>query len=77
MRKTSEEFNSDVVIENIAFLCKDPDLKELLYWETINNYLEKAEPKQLQEVLWNLVKHLLRCRAFEDARIRRNYWQTM
>jgi len=75
MRKTREEFNSDTVIKNIAFLCKEPDLKELPYWETINNYLKKLEPKQLQEVLWNLVKHLLRCRAFENARIRGKYWQ--
>lgn len=29
MRKTSQEFNSDIVIENIAFLCKESDLKEL------------------------------------------------
>ena len=41
MRKTSEEFNSDTVIENIAFLCKEPELVELLYWETINDYLKK------------------------------------
>lgn len=77
MRKTSEEFNSDVVIENIAFLCKEPELVELPYWETINNYLKKVEPKELQEVLWNLVRHLLRCRAFEDARVQGKYWQIL
>ncbi len=65
MRKTSEEFNSDVVIEKIAFLCKEPELVELPYWETINDYLKKVEPKELQEVIWNLVKYLLRCRGLK------------
>lgn len=74
MRKTSEEFNSDIMIENIGYLCGQ-ELIELPYWETINNYLEKTDPEELQGIVNELVRHLIRCKAFNDARIRGKYWQ--
>jgi len=76
MRKTSEEFNSQIVIENIGYLCGE-DLKELPYWETVNNYLERVKPEELQNTLCALVKRLIRSRAFESARIRGRYWQIL
>ena len=37
MRKTSEELNSDTVIENVWELCgESPTVNEIPYWETIN-----------------------------------------
>lgn len=77
MRKTSEEFNSEVVIQNIGNLCGNPDLEELPYWETINQYLKRLDPNGLQTVVCQLTRHLLRIRAFEDARIRGKYWQVI
>lgn len=76
MRKTSEEFNSDIIIENIWELCaEEGEVCELPYWETINRYLEKLDPGYLQEVIWKLVYRLLRGRAFQGMRIRNKYWQ--
>ena len=78
MRKTSEEFNSDIVIENIWELCAEKEtVHELPYWETINRYLEKLDPEYLQEVIWKLVYRLLRSKAFNRARIRDKYWQVI
>lgn len=78
MRKTSEEFNSDNVIENIWGLCgEEAVIQELPYWETINRYLEKLDPEGLQEILCKLVNRLLRGKAFQDARIRGKYWQVI
>ncbi len=74
MRKTSEEFNSSTVIENIGFLCRE-ELEELPYWETINKYLEKIDPEELQGIVCQMVRKLIRSRAFEKARIRGKYWQ--
>lgn len=35
MRKTSEEFNSEIIINNIWTLCgEEPAVDELPYWET-------------------------------------------
>ena len=53
------------------------ELEELPYWETINLYLEKVADQELQEMICKLVKHLLRSRAFESARIRGRYWQVI
>ena len=74
MRKSSEEFNSDKVIQNIGYLC-DEELEELPYWKTINNYLKRLEADELQKVIIELVKKLIRSRAFEEGRIWKKYWQ--
>ena len=73
MRKASEEFNSSMVIKNIGQMCHE-ELEELPYWETINNYLERVEPAELQTVVQKMVNHLIRCRRFEEARIQDKYW---
>ncbi len=78
MRKTSEEFNSDIVIENIWGICREePAGQELPYWETINRYLEKLDPGGLQEIVCRLVYRLLRSKAFNGARIRGKHWQVI
>lgn len=77
MRKTSQEFNSDTVIENIGYLCGKPELSELPYWETINDYLKELDSGQLQGVVCGLVRHLIRSRVFEGSRIRGRYWQVI
>lgn len=74
MRSTSGEFNDETVIENIGVLCGE-ELRELPYWETINNYLKRFSSDELQKVVCRLVYRLIRSRAFEDARIRGKYWQ--
>ena len=68
MRKASEELNKEEVIAYMWYVCVI-ELEELPYWETINLYLEKVPDQELQEMICKLVKHLLRSRAFESARI--------
>jgi len=78
MRKTSQKFNSDIVIQNIWELCgDDKPVDELPYWETVNKYLEKLEPQELQDIIHKLIRRLLRSRAFEEAGIRKKYWQVV
>lgn len=77
MRKTSEEFNSDTMVENIWMLSGEEPADEIPYWETINRYLEKVEPEGLQEILHQLCRRLLRSRAFDNMRIRGKYWQVI
>lgn len=75
IRKTSEEFNSERVIGNIRYLCNEKELSELPYWETINHFLKRLEPEELQSIICQLVRHLIRSHAFDDGRIRGRYWQ--
>ena len=78
MRKTSEEFHSEIIINNIWTLCgEEPTVDELPYWETINRYLERIEPEKLQDIITCLCHRLLRSRAFENMRIRGKYWQVI
>ena len=78
MRKTSEEFNSDIMIENIRVLCgMDTADARIPYWETINRYLKNVDPEGLQDILCRLCSRLIRSRAFESARIRGKYWQVI
>ena len=74
MRKASEEFNTKTAIENIGKLCHQ-ELEELPYWETINNYLKRIDPEELQKIVHKLVYGLIRSRAFEGSRIQNKYWQ--
>ena len=76
MRKASAELNCTVAIENIGTLCGE-ELEELPYWETINQYLERIKPEELQHIVCKLVKQLIRSKAFENARIREKYWQIL
>ena len=78
MRKTSQKFNTDAVIQNIWEICSEEmTTDEIPYWETINKYLEKLNPSELQDVICRLVYRLLRSRVFEAARIRDKYWQVI
>ncbi len=79
MRKTSEEFNSDTAIENLWTLCgeKTPAVEELPYWETVNRYLKGLDFGQLQKIVCQLCRRLLRSRSFEGNRIRGKYWQVL
>ena len=78
MRKTSQKFNSDAVIQNIWELRGETEhTDEIPYWETINKYLGRLDPKELQDVIFRLVFRLARSRAFAGARIRNKYWQAI
>lgn len=76
MRKASAELNFSTAIENIGTLCGQK-LEELPYWETINQYLERVNPQDLQNIINKIIWNLLRSRAFEQARINGKYWQVI
>ena len=76
MRKASAELNFRIAIENVGTLCGQK-LEELPYWETINQYLERVNPQDLQDIINKIVWKLLRSRAFEQARINGEYWQVI
>ena len=70
-------YESHVLLNTRILFCGRPELPELPYWETINVYLKRLDPGQLQGVVCVLVRRLLRSRVFEDSRIRGRYWQVI
>ncbi len=52
MRKTSEEFNSEIMIKNVWMLCKEePIVDELPYWETIWKKVKQSLEQKHRKLL--------------------------
>jgi hypothetical protein len=78
MRKTTEQLHRVVCFKNISkILGLEEELSELPHWKTINDYLEKLQPSELEEVIPQLVNRITRMRTFENSRIRNKYWQVI
>lgn len=78
MRGISTTLNRTVCISNIGrILGLDKDLNELPHWKTINDYLEKLNPKELEKIIPQLVYRITRMRSFENSRIRGKYWHVV
>jgi hypothetical protein len=78
MRGVTESLNRTTCINNMSWMLDlGVDLTELPYWETINNYLKKFDPEELEQVISKLVYRLTRMRSFENSRIRDKYWHVL
>ena len=55
MRKTSEEFNSEIMIKNVWTLCKEEAVvDELPYWETCKKGKKKGNAEIIRKEFWFL-----------------------
>ena len=77
MRGISNALNLTICFNNIGRILDHEELNELPHWETINDYLKKLEPKELEDIIPKLVYRLTRMRSFENSRIRNKYWQVV
>jgi hypothetical protein len=77
MRKITAGFNNSNCINNIGVLLDEQKLKELPYWETINDYLKLFDETELEGVIAKIVNRLIRMKSFYDSRIRGKYWQIL
>ena len=76
MRGMSEELNRTVFFQNLSrILGLEDELTEIPHWKTINDYLERLNPTELEEIIPKLIHSLTRMRAFEKSRIRNKFWQ--
>jgi len=75
MRNMSSELSNTKAIANIAIMLGYDGLPELPHWSTINNCLERMDPKELENVIYEIVYRLIRSKAFNASRIRDKYWQ--
>ena len=75
MRKMTEEFNKNGCIENVRQILGLEVLEDLPHWSSINDYLERLQPEELESIQPKLCNRLIRMRSFENSRIRNKYWQ--
>ena len=61
---SSDEFNTDACIQNISTICHT-ELKELPYWETIQDVFVNISIDELRKIQKYIVKALIRSKMFD------------
>ena len=74
MRETTEKFNTEETIENIANLL-EIKLEEIPHYDTINNVFEKLEIEELRKIQKYMVNRLIRSKMFNKYRFKDKYFQ--
>lgn len=64
---SSDYFNSDDCIKNLSRICEQ-DIKELPYWETIQDVFINIKTDELRDIQKYIVKSLLRSKMFDKFR---------
>lgn len=73
MHSMTYEFNDAQVARNLMHFMGETEKDYLPHGVTLNEYLEKADPKGLQEIQQKLVYDLIRRKTFNEARFMRKW----
>lgn len=74
MNKMSRDFNTEESINNIAKSLGIDTLEEIPHYDTINNFLEKLDIKQIESIRDYMIRELLKKRSLENWRLNDKYW---
>lgn len=74
MRYMTDQLNKDECIHNFRKILGIPDLEELPHHDTINDFLSRLDPAELEKIRTYMIKALLTKRCFDDYRINGKYW---
>ena len=74
MRETTEKFNTDETIKNIANLL-EMELEEIPHYDTINNVFKKLDIAELRKIQKYMVNRLIRSKMFDKYRFKDKYFQ--
>ncbi len=72
MQQMTSAFNTDHCIRNISDFIGNEN-EELPHYVTLNDYLKKLDPKELQKVRKDLLYHLIRMKSFDEARFQKKW----
>src|SRR5699024_5280131 len=74
MRNMTNQLNKDECIHNFQKILGCNELEELPHYDTINDFLSKLDPTELEKIRTYMIKQLLAKRCFDDYRINGKYW---
>jgi hypothetical protein len=74
MKKMTIEFNKDECINNVAQTLGYEDLVELPHHDTINNFLKRLNPIELEKIRDYMIRELFKKRCLEQYRLLDKYW---
>ena len=61
-----------IVGEEVA--VRSVSVETTLYGQTLNNFLSQFDASFLDEVLWSIIRKLIRCKTFYPHRLLKHYW---
>lgn len=73
MQAMTREFNTDKVVENLYYLIGGSIKEYLPHHVTLNEYLEKLEPAELEKILMDIVYRMIRRKTFDDAKVLKHW----
>lgn len=73
MQAMTREFNTDKVVENLYYLIGSSIKEYLPHHVTLNEYLEKLEPEELEKILTDIVYRIIRRKTFDDAKVLKHW----
>lgn len=74
MNQMTTEFNTEECINNVGKVLGYDDLEELPHHDTINNFLKKLNPIEIEKVRKYMIKELFKKRCLEQYRLLDKYW---
>lgn len=74
MQEMTDKFNEETIAQNICELLGTEEKEFLPHYITINECLEKLDPKELEKLRTKMIRKLIRKRTFEHARFLGKYW---
>lgn len=76
MQEMTQQFNDEKVVENLYFFMGETKKDYLPHGVTENEFLEKLNPKELEEIQKDIVYSMIRRKTFNDARVLKK-WQIL
>lgn len=73
MQDMTEQFNRETVVGNIFRLSNEKPGEFLPHYVTLNEYLERLEPEELESILRRICISSIRRKSFSDARFKGNW----
>ena len=74
MSRMTTEFNRSECINNVAKVLGYEELGELPHHDTINNFLKKLNPSEIEKIRRYMIKELFKKRCLEQYRLLDKYW---
>lgn len=74
MKQMTAEFNTEECINNVAKVLGYDELEELPHHDTINNFLKKLNPIDIEKIRKYMIKELFKKRCLEQYRLLDKYW---
>lgn len=73
MRAMGREFNGDKIISNLYWLMGSDEKEYLPHPVTLNEYLAKLEPAELEKIRDDMVYQMIRRKTFDEAKVLKHW----